>query len=80
MQSGLSEAEMQLEKLLGPMHAKSAMAELSRSQRDDGARVYSKLFSLFCPVSQVDVAVLRGSFGREIRCNKVDMNQSWVNM
>jgi MFS family permease len=41
----LSEAEMQLEKLLGPLHAKSAMAELSRSERDDGESVkYSELF------------------------------------
>jgi hypothetical protein len=46
MQRGrLSEAEMQLEKLLGPLHAKSAMAELSKSERDDGESVkYSELF------------------------------------
>ncbi|CAO2045414.1 unnamed protein product [Urochloa humidicola] len=39
------EAEMQFEKLLGPVHVKSAMAELSRSERDDGESVkYSELF------------------------------------
>jgi hypothetical protein len=46
MQRGrISEAEMQLEKLLGPLHVKSAMAELSRSEKDDGENVkYSELF------------------------------------
>lgn len=46
MQCGRTiEAEMQLEKLLGPLHVKSAMAELSRSERDDGESVkYSELF------------------------------------
>lgn len=47
MQCGrISEAEMQFEKLLGPLHVKSAMAELSRSERgDDGESVkYSELF------------------------------------
>lgn len=46
MQCGrMSEAEMQFEKLLGPLHVKSAMAELSRSERDDGESVkYSDLF------------------------------------
>ncbi|XP_062218832.1 probable plastidic glucose transporter 2 [Phragmites australis] len=41
-----SEAEMQFEKLLGPLHVKSAMAELTRSERgDDGESVkYSELF------------------------------------
>ncbi|TVU32596.1 hypothetical protein EJB05_24333, partial [Eragrostis curvula] len=41
-----SEAEMQFEKLLGPLHVKSAMAELSRTERgDDGESVkYSELF------------------------------------
>uniref|UniRef100_K3YS46 Major facilitator superfamily (MFS) profile domain-containing protein n=1 Tax=Setaria italica TaxID=4555 RepID=K3YS46_SETIT len=40
------EAEMQFEKLLGPLHVKSAMAELSRSERDDGESVkYSELFN-----------------------------------
>jgi len=39
------EAEMQFEKLLGPLHVNSAMAELSRSERDDGESVkYSELF------------------------------------
>jgi hypothetical protein len=48
MQCGrISEAEMQFEKLLGPLHVKSAMAELSRSERgDDGESVkYSELFN-----------------------------------
>ncbi|WVZ76918.1 hypothetical protein U9M48_024836 [Paspalum notatum var. saurae] len=41
----ISEAEMQFEKLLGPLHVKSAMAELSRTERDDGESVkYSELF------------------------------------
>jgi len=42
----ISEAEMQFEKLLGPLHVKSAMAELSRYERvDDGESVkYSELF------------------------------------
>jgi hypothetical protein len=47
MQCGkISEAEMQFEKLLGPLHVKSAMAELSRYERvDDGESVkYSELF------------------------------------
>jgi hypothetical protein len=46
MQCGrTTEAEMQFEKLLGPLHVKSAMAELSRSERDDGESVkYSELF------------------------------------
>jgi len=47
MQCGrISEAEMQFEKLLGPLHVKYAMAELSRSERgDDGESVkYSELF------------------------------------
>ncbi|XP_037458189.1 probable plastidic glucose transporter 2 isoform X3 [Triticum dicoccoides] len=41
-----NEAEMQFEKLLGPLHVKSAMAELSRSERgDDGESVkFSELF------------------------------------
>lgn len=41
-----TEAEIQFEKLLGPLHVKSAMAELSRSERgDDGENVkYSELF------------------------------------
>ncbi|KAM0832759.1 hypothetical protein ACQ4PT_064704 [Festuca glaucescens] len=41
-----NEAEIQFEKLLGPLHVKSAMAELSRSERgDDGESVkYSELF------------------------------------
>lgn len=47
MQCGRTiEAEMQFEKLLGPLHVKSAMAELSRSERDDGESVkYSELFN-----------------------------------
>ena len=47
MQCGrTNEAEMQFEKLLGPLHVKSAIAELSRSERgDDGESVkYSELF------------------------------------
>jgi len=47
MQCGrISEAEMQFEKLLGPLHVNYAMAELSRSERgDDGESVrYSELF------------------------------------
>jgi hypothetical protein len=47
MQCGrTNEAEIQFEKLLGPLHVKSAMAELSRSERgDDGESVkYSELF------------------------------------
>ncbi|KAM0866872.1 hypothetical protein ACQ4PT_042359 [Festuca glaucescens] len=42
----INEAEIQFEKLLGPLHVKSAMAELSRSERgDDGESVkYSELF------------------------------------
>uniref|UniRef100_A0A0E0JYE6 Major facilitator superfamily (MFS) profile domain-containing protein n=1 Tax=Oryza punctata TaxID=4537 RepID=A0A0E0JYE6_ORYPU len=41
-----TEAEIQFEKLLGPLHVKSAMAELSRSERgDDGENVkYLELF------------------------------------
>ncbi|KAF0914816.1 hypothetical protein E2562_031919 [Oryza meyeriana var. granulata] len=41
-----SEAEIQFEKLLGPLHVKSAIAELSRSEKgDDGENVkYSELF------------------------------------
>uniref|UniRef100_A0A0D9VEQ6 Major facilitator superfamily (MFS) profile domain-containing protein n=1 Tax=Leersia perrieri TaxID=77586 RepID=A0A0D9VEQ6_9ORYZ len=41
-----SEAEIQFAKLLGPLHVKSAMAELTRSERgDDGENVkYSELF------------------------------------
>uniref|UniRef100_A0A0E0H9K9 Major facilitator superfamily (MFS) profile domain-containing protein n=1 Tax=Oryza nivara TaxID=4536 RepID=A0A0E0H9K9_ORYNI len=42
-----TEAEIQFEKLLGPLHVKSAMAELSRSERGDDGENLSGINSVF---------------------------------
>lgn len=64
---------MQLEKLVGPLHVKSAMAELSRSERDDGESVkYSELFygRHFNGTSYSDIVLLH-------LCSSCNLSSVW---